>query len=245
MDGIENIASIAPLRNVAAFLEMFQELKTADPGLPRMGVFHGPAGFGKSTAAIFATNMNPSCLVQMKSYYTRRAFCEAVLKELGVRPTGTLSDMVGEISRNLAKGDLPLLIDEAHILADKKMIELVRDIYENTFVPVILIGEEVLPQRLRRWERVHSRILIWTAAQPGTKDDFEHLRKLRCPDLNIDAKVTKKVLEASRGSLRRMTTNLVLIRRQAEVKGITNVTEKDLDQSFYTGEAPDPRRGLA
>ncbi|WP_236549860.1 ATP-binding protein, partial [Profundibacterium mesophilum] len=81
-------------------------------------------------------------------------------------PKGTVSEMVEAISAELAMSDAPLLIDEADMLVKRKMIEIVRDIYEGSGAPVILIGEELLPQKLQQWERIHGRMLDWVAAQP-------------------------------------------------------------------------------
>ena len=33
---------------------------------------------------------------------------------------------------------------------------------------IVLIGEELLPQKLQAWERFHGRILDWVAAEPGS-----------------------------------------------------------------------------
>ncbi len=51
-------------------------------------------------------------------------------------------------------------------LVDKGMIELVRDINKAAQVPVLLVGEELLPQKLEQYERVHNRVLEWVLAQP-------------------------------------------------------------------------------
>ena len=51
------------------------------------------------------------------------------------------------------------MIDEADYLVSRHMIEVIRDIYESSRATIILIGEEMLPQSLTRWERVHNRML--------------------------------------------------------------------------------------
>lgn len=237
--------SIAPIRNVATFLGLLKAVQNRGQGLPGMGTFYGPSGFGKTTAALYAANTASACLVQMKSIWTRKRFLEAICVDLGIPAPATMSAMVDHIAEHLAITSTPLLIDEADVLVQKGMIETVRDIYESSFAPVILIGEELLPQKLMRWERVHGRMLRWVAAEPGTERDLDILQSMRCPGIRIDPALRAQLLAMSRGSIRRMCINLDLIREAAVLAGMTSMGPQDWDaRQFYTGEAPAPRRGL-
>ncbi|MGS4945172.1 AAA family ATPase [Meridianimarinicoccus sp. RP-17] len=238
--------SFAPIRNVQAFLTLLKQVQNRGHGLPGMGTFYGPSGYGKSTAAIYAANAETACLVQMKSVWTRKKLCEAILADLGVPAANTVAGMVDQIAEQLAVTGMALLIDEADVLVQKKMVEIVRDIYESSFSPVILIGEELLPQKLRRWERVHGRMLRWTPAEPGTAQDLALLQKMRCPDIAIEEPLKDLLMKQSAGSVRRMCINLDLVREHAELNGLDTVGTGDWKgRAFYTGEAPIPRRGLA
>lgn len=237
--------SIAPLRNVAAFLELVDRLNNRGQGLPGMGCFYGPSGYGKTTATLFAANTHTACVVQMKSVWTQRALCEAICHELSLTPGRTISGMVEQISESLAQHDVPLMIDEADFLVKRSMVEIVRDIYESAFVPVIMIGEELLPQKLRKWERVHGRIMngCWVAAEPCDDQDFDLLKGIRCPDLTLDAALVKRIKDASRGSARRIVAHLEFARELAATRGLDRVTMADWGSApFQTGEAPSPRR---
>ncbi len=65
------------------------------------------------------------------------------------------------------------------------MIELARDVQEMTYAPVILVGEELLPQKLKRFERVHNRVLSWVLAEPSDIDDARTLANILCPHIEI------------------------------------------------------------
>lgn len=238
--------SYAPIRNVAAFLTLLDTVTNRDPGNPGMATFYGPSGYGKSTAAIYAANTSRACLVQMKSVWTAKNLCRAILADMGIRPAGTAADMVDQISEQLAITGTPLLIDEADVLVAKNMVEIVRDIYESSFAPVILIGEEMMPQKLRRWERVHGRMLRWLGAEPASERDFDLLAGMRAPGIEIDAAVRAALMAAAKGSVRRLCINLDLLREMAELNDLARIGAEDWgDRTFYTGEAPEPRRGLA
>jgi hypothetical protein len=108
---------------------------------------------------------------------------------------------------------------------------------------VILIGEELLPQKLRAWERVHGRILDWVAAQPADITDVGHLTKIYARDIKVSAELQAKVLATSFGSIRRICVNLDRIREFAAIKGLKAVSVDDWgNQAFFTGTAPEVRK---
>ncbi len=235
--------SVAPLRNVALLVTLIERVVDRGFSLPGMAVFYGPSGYGKTTAATYAANRFQAVSVQVKSCWTRKKLCEAIAIELGLRPGRTISDLVDQISESLAISGVPLLIDEADHLVARKMIEIVRDIYEGSQAPVILIGEELLPQKLQEWERVHGRILSWVAAQPGDLDDVRHLATIYCRGIDLDEELIEQLLKGSAGSIRRICVNLDRVREFAVTHGLERVRLDDWGKrGFFTGAAPAPRR---
>ena len=239
----ENMNTVAPLRNVVAMVALIDRVLNRSHNLPGMATFYGPSGFGKTSATIYATIKFQAITVQVKSVWTKKTLCEAILSEIGASPEATISRMVDQISQHLALSGAPLLIDEADYLVKRGMIEIVRDIYEGSGSPVILIGEEVLPQKLRVWERVHGRILDWVAAQPGDLTDVGHLARIYAPGIELSADLRAKVLQASHGSIRRICVNLDRIREHAVIRGVTKISLADWSgQTFFTGVAPEIRK---
>ncbi|MFN4058192.1 MAG: AAA family ATPase [Roseinatronobacter sp.] len=238
--------SVAPLRNVAALVALVDRVQNRAQGLPGMACYYGPSGFGKSTAAIYAENKSRAYQVQVKSAWTARKFCEAVLGEMALRPARTIADMVDQISEHLAITAVPLLIDEADHLVARRMIEIVRDIYEGSQAAVVLIGEELLPQKLLQWERVHGRMLDWVAAEPATLDDVDKLRPIYAPGLQIARPLADAILKHSGRSIRRISINLARISELAQMSGRDQMVLADFDtRQFFTGTAPTPRRNVA
>lgn len=241
-----NDNTIAPLKNVAAMTMLIKQLENRDHGMPGMGLFYGPAGFGKSYSALHAANTVQACVVQCKSTWTARDLCQSILFNLGGTPKGTCTFMVNQISQILAQTNVPLLIDEADFLIKKKSIEVVRDVYESSFSTIILIGEETLPQKLQKWERFHSRILKSTAARAADADDLRVLQGMICKGIMIDPDVIADLRNASKGSVRRMVVNLSLLKEFAAKRGADTVSKDDWKtHGFHTGIAPAPRRVIA
>ena len=238
--------SVAPLRNVAALVALIDRVSSRALGLPGMACFYGPSGYGKSTAAVYAENRFQAFQVQVKSAWSKKKFCEAILAEMSLRPARTIGDMIDQISERLAVTGVPLLIDEADHLVSRKMIELVRDIYEGSQAPVILIGEELLPQKLQEWERVHGRMLAWVGADPASMDDLEKLLPIYSGGVRIDADLRSACLKHSNKSIRRLSVNIADIASEARKLGREEMRLQDYDlRRFFTGAAPAPRRDVA
>lgn len=235
--------SVAPLRNVAALVELITRVSTRSHGLPGMACFYGPSGYGKTTAAVYSANKFRAFQVQVKSVWTGKKLCEAILEDLGIPPRRTIADMVDQISEELARSGRPLLIDEADHLVSRAMIEIVRDIYESSGAAVILIGEEQLPKKLMQWERVHGRMLDWVGAEPGVVQDVTHLAPIYCPGVELDEPFKARLLEASNNSIRRICINLARVLEVARTEGMTAVSREAWgNRGFFSGQAPTPRR---
>lgn len=235
--------NVAPLRNVAALTALIDRVQNRVSGLPGMACYYGWSGFGKSTAAIYAANRFRGVLVQVKSAWTKKSLCTAILTELGLPVKGNTADMVDRVAAALAVQGYPLIIDEADHLVARRMVEIVRDIYEGSQVPVILIGEELLPQKLREWERVHGRMLDWVAVQPADMADLNHLAPIYAPGIEIAPELRAEILRASHGSTRRVCVNLAQVHERALVLGRSRMAAGDFDhRGFFTGSAPTPRR---
>lgn len=238
----------APTRNVALFTELVSRIQTRGDGLPGMGCFYGPTGYGKSKAVCCAAVTHRAYFVQFKSIWTRKFFLEKVLQQMCITPARTMPAMVEQIGGQLAAsmnsqpGGRPLIIDEADMLVGKGMVELVRDIYESSDGTVILVGEEGLPAMLEVVERVHGRMLDWVAAQPTDMEDAREFAALRCPGLTVADDLLESIINASNGSARYVCTNLNKVAEFATMRGLSALDTKAYTGDFFTGAAPARRQ---
>lgn len=233
--------SVAPLRNVMALEELVERVRGRSYGLPGMAVFYGFSGYGKTTAATHAANTFNAYYVQLKSVWTKKTLCEAILTDLGIPPRRNIADMVHQISEEIARTGRPLLIDEADYLVNRNMVELVRDIYESSEATIILIGEEQLPVKLQQWERFHGRMLDWVPAEPADQDDTRLLARLYSADITIADDLLEDLTTASGGSIRRICVNLDRLREFARTRGLAALDRGTWDGGFFNGLPPKPR----
>lgn len=229
----------APITNVSLCGTALMSVMSRAAHLPGIAVFCGPSGYGKSTAAAYCANKWRAYYIQVKSVWTRKAFLHAILKEMGIQPARTLYDMADQVAEQLVLSNRPLIVDEMDYLVDNNAVELVRDLHESSNAAILLLGEERLPDKLKKWERFHSRVLTWMRAQPVSLDDADHLARLYCKGVEIAPDLLAEIHRLAHGSVRRVAVNIDLVREES-----LKVAAKRMDlaawgpRAFYTGQAP-------
>lgn len=238
-------SSIAQIRNISQCYEAVKRTMERNPLLPGISAFYGPSGFGKSTAANYVATKTNAFYVQVKSTYTKKAFLQALLREMSIPYPATLSEMMELATSELAKSGRPLIIDEFDHLMKGDKVELIRDLYEGSQGTFLIIGEEMLARKLEKWERFHGRILNWVPALPADLNDVMLLASIYAPQLQIDEPVLEQLLGQVRGSTRRVSTNLEMLNEKALEAGTPHITKHVLKEllldGFVTGESPKPR----
>jgi DNA transposition AAA+ family ATPase len=237
--------TVAPLANVTRLVALIDRCQNRRHGLTGMGCFFGQAGLGKTTAGIYATNTLDACHVEAEPVGGTKNLLQMIVTELGERPKKTVTDLLHQAQQALALSGRPLIIDEADHILKTSIIEAVRSIHDKSGAPVILMGEELLPHRLKQWERVHGRMLAWVEAEPATLEDVGHLARIYAPRVEVTPDLREAVLTASKASMRYISTNLADIAEFAAVRGLERVTKADWGGgAFHTGEPPTLRRGV-
>ncbi|WP_151711039.1 AAA family ATPase [Acinetobacter brisouii] len=236
---------IANIRNIAQCYEAVSRTLQRNPLLPGISAFYGPSGFGKSTAANYVATKTNAFYVQVKSTYTKKAFAQALLREMSIPMPNTLSEMMELASAELAKSGRPLIIDEFDHLVNGNKVEIVRDLYEASQGTFLIIGEELLARKLEKWERFHGRVLNWVPALPSDLTDAIELSRIYAPSIEITQDVLEQLVSVVRGSTRRVSTNLEMLHENALEFGVKRVSRKELSlilpHGFVTGESPKPR----
>jgi len=230
----------AILANVSALLSAGQQLIQRPPHLDGLGVMYGPSGYGKSVAATVLAVTTHAAYVEARSSWTRKAFLEAVAVELGVAKEKTVTRMADAIGERLAATQRLLIVDEADILVDKGIAEIIRELHMISHAPIMMIGEEALPAKLKRWERIDNRVSAWVPAQPCDLDDARALARMYVGDrIAVADDLLTMLVTRCRGRVRRIVTNLDRARIEATRAGVDAV---DLrwwgGREVWTGEAP-------
>lgn len=231
--------SVAHLNNVATAAVCMERLMNASSHLPKIGVLYGRAGLGKSSAACYLVNRYNAYRIECKSVWNRKTVLVEILKRMGIIPAKTMPEMLDQVCGQLMVSGRPLIIDEMDHLVDKSAVEIVRDIYDGSQTPVLLIGEEGIPKSLARWERVHSRVLDWSPVAPLDIDDARLLADFYSCKVTVADDLLVHIHARSDGSARRICINLELVEEMTLRMGLSAI---DLatwgGQPLYTGSAP-------
>lgn len=235
-----NNAQTAQLRNVIALLTGVERAENRPAHLPGLVCFYGPSGWGKSYAAAYVANVKNAYYVELKSTWTVKYLLQAICREMSISYSNsdTLAVLGEMVTEQLILSGRALIIDEFDYLVDRNKVDVVRDLFEGSAAPVILIGEEQLPNKLKRWERTHGRILDFIPAQPASFEDAQALRDLYCKKVKIRDDLLEEVCKSARGSVRRICVNLERIQQTAITMAKREIGLTDWNEPFFTGDAP-------
>lgn len=234
----------APLANVARLMAMIDQCQSRDMGVPGMGCYFGRSGRGKTMAAIHASNSRYSaCHIEASPLGGVKKLLQMIVEELEIKPARSSADLFDQAARALAMSGRPLIIDEADLVLSDTKIETIRHLHDKSGVAVILMGEESLPQKLQRWERVHRRILGWVEAEAATMEDVTLLAGVHAHGVEITADLKAEVLRVTKGSQGYIANNLVNLRVFATTRGLTRLSMPAIGEfRFATGEPPAMQR---
>jgi hypothetical protein len=235
---------IVPISNISLAHATMEQLTTRAPGLPGIAAFYGASGLGKSFAASYASHPAGfnGIYVSCRSYETTKSLAEQICKAIGITPKGNIPQIVDMIVEVLSLSNRPLIVDEVDRVVEGRPLELIRDLHDTSGAAILLIGEEHLPNKLKKHERFDNRVLIWQPAMACTPSDFDALAKQYAPLISIDPELKKRILSETRGITRRVVVNIENIKRWCDRKG-TKAAPANCDVDLYTGRAPG-RAGL-
>lgn len=235
-----NTGHIAPLKNVANCLDVAQRIVNRPIGVDGLGLFYGPSGYGKSKASQYVQNKFDAIYLEVFDFWTRKVFVEMLLRELYVeKPRGTVASMMQQsLSLLQDEPDRLLIIDEADKLVDKGFIELVRDLYKGAKIPVLLVGEELLPQKLKRYERCENRVTAYQMANPSDLEDAHTLARAYHPHLQLGDDLLTHIVAKTKGVSSRIVTTLAEVNQFAQANGITKISLAEYSGPIFTGQAP-------
>lgn len=222
----------APLKNVAAFSTLLAKMVDRHPDDPGLAVFSGPSGWGKTKSGIYGANKYRAAYVECGQFTSARSLLMQILIELGeTRPRGSIEDLKTDaIMLMVADPRRPLIIDEAHFIAKKRFVDLLRELSDKSGAAVVLIGEEMLPKYLEEFERVHNRVLEWLAAVPCDAEDFALLAATRCSGIEIANDLAAAILDKTKGNTRRIAVNLTKVVEASQILGT-----RQIDLAAFTG----------
>lgn len=226
-------------KNVINALDAYQCIKqAAEDGSPAIAMFTGDAGLGKSKAGEYLFIEADGLLVRCSRADTHGTLLQKLANELGLEARRSKKEMQDFIVQELATTGKPLFIDEADYLVDKiDVLEGIRDIYDLSNVPIILIGYAQLPSKVKRLPQLVSRIAQHVKFQAADLDDLIIMAHSLVDTIEIDKSLLEELLSKSKGNFRHIHTGLATIERFALTNNQTEINavqwaDRELFPSF-------------
>lgn len=236
------ISKIVPLTNVGLLSAAIGRALQRPLGLPGLVVMYGPSGLGKSVSAAYAANQYRAYYVECRHTWTRKAFLQAILREMSIKPEATLYQMVDQVAEQLSRSGRPLIVDDVQYLLDKSTANVLTDLYNASQGTIVLIGEEGVASGLGKLERLHNRVLEWVPAQGASLSDVQRLATSTYPGVVFADDLLNDLNKAVKGCLRRITVNLHRVHSEAAAAGASQVDMAYWGKrGWFTGQAPDRR----
>jgi len=208
-----------------------------------MACFYGPSGWGKTTVVSAAQIIYDVIAVEVIENTSKLDVLDQITTQLQIKCRRDVPSRVRAIAEYMERTDRPLIIDDAHYLIKRGMVGLARDIYNTAggLVPVILVGEEKLPQNLTAFENIHNRIALWEGAQPCDLEDGKRLAEIYAEGVSVDDELLSEIVLKANGAHRRVS-NMLGVAREIGKRNGGVVTRADWgSRPFFDGQPPTER----
>jgi DNA transposition AAA+ family ATPase len=218
---------MAMTKNVKRFLAAVRELQNRSLGTEGMGLLWGQPGEGKSTTIAYAANMLDGVFLRANTCWSVTSMLSDLMTELGMAPMYRKAPMIRAIVEKLMLRPRPVFIDESDYLFKKAdMVDALRDIYDLTGSPVVLIGMEEMARKIQIRGKFARRITQWIEFSGIDAADARTLADTVC-EIRISDDLLEYVRSEAKANIGRMTTAMSKIESFGRTNSMSDITLSD------------------
>ncbi len=193
-----------------------------------MSLLRGRPGDGKTWGTAFVCNRANGVYVRALKTWSISNMLAAMVSELGGKPGRFKNPMFEYVVKQLKVTRRSLFIDEADYLSED-MIDVVRDIYDLSRRPIVMIGMDDITRSLATNERFMRRITQEVHFKPLDMDDTRRVCDDKC-EVEVENDLLAKLHMESGGNVGLLTNGLAKIERHAKTGNIGTVDLKSWGQ---------------
>ena len=165
-------------QNVKRFITLMEELKKLPPNIPKLAMVYGEHGLGKTHSVIWWATRNDAIYVRANNEINQNGLLKLIVEELGERPFFSMQDNFNLILKHLRIEPKIIIVDEVDYLFNyHNAIEILRDIQDNTGVPILLVGMGMLDKKLARLKHFDDRIYKKVKFEHFNEEDIKEILK--------------------------------------------------------------------
>jgi DNA transposition AAA+ family ATPase len=220
--------------NVRNFESMMNGLGLS-AGEGRFGLVWGRAGRGKTRTAQYycANTKNCKYVLALRVWrYSQGELLKAIAREIGIiNPPHRIGRLFADVAERLMIHRPSIFIDEPDKLT-LHHLEIIRDLTEFTGAPFILIGEEELPDMMKRERRIWSRTYQQVQFHPFTAADIIQYINAAAGVRLLGSSAVDAILQKSEGDIRvvrSIFTNLVQV---LNAKGVSEADDATVEAAI-------------
>lgn len=199
-----------------------------------MAAILGRAGRGKTTIAqrVYATNNQTIYVLYHEGWSHIELLREIAFRLCGTRPR--FRQVCFEmIQKEMAVKRRIIMVDESDRM-NLKCLNVLRNIHDVCRVPVLLIGEDDLQNKLSRERRLISRLRSALSFDPVLQADVVVFFK-NSLGIHLTPDITGKLLKHSQGDFRNVITDAGKIERMMKASSIEAITDRLIDKVCNNG----------
>ena len=217
---------MAQTKNVRKFMQATEDLLNRPMGTEGMGLLWGEPGEGKSTAVARVCDKYDGIYVRAVGCWTVTSMLGDICRELGGERKLRRSDMVDFIVHELRKDNRaarPILCDEAdYCFRQFEMVDALRDIYDLSGCPVIMIGMEDIAKRISANARIARRITQWVEFKGLDISDVQTVAA-ECCEVAISDDLCQHLHKECSANIGRIIIGLTKIEKLAKANSLTTM----------------------
>lgn len=212
--------------NYTRLLESLTRLENLPSTAPRMGLAFGNFGLGKTFSQERIAALKNAILLRAAQTWSKKSVLERLCFELGLDTQGGSGRMYDRILEELRREDRIIIVDEIDALLRSEkvtVLEMFRDIHDETSTVLYMIGMEEANSKLKRHRHYYSRVVEFVEFKPISRTDVEKycgLSEIKIETDLIDHFASKYP------NLRQIKVLLLRLENECEINGIESVNYK-------------------
>jgi len=220
-------------KNVKGFISLIYSLKNKPDNISKIGLVYGEAGLGKTKTALYLSIQFDAIYVRATNSMTPKWLLEEIAKELDEIPRFYTADIFRQCVTALKQNPQMIIVDEIdYLLADFRTIETLRDLHDETGVPVILVGMKLARHKLKKHMHLFDRI-----SEIYNFTDFELADIKQIVEELSEVEITKeaiKLIQSKATSFRQIVHMIDSFEKVAHANSL-NIIDENIAQEILNG----------
>lgn len=211
-------------KNVKGFINLIHNLKNKPDNITKIGLVYGNAGLGKTKTVLYLSIQYDAIYIRATNSMTPKWLLEEIAKELDEIPRFYTADIFRQCVNTLKSNPQMIIVDEIdYLLADFRTIETLRDLHDETGVPIILVGMQLAKHKLKKHTHLFDRI-----SEIYKFTEFEYADVKQITEEISEVEITKDaiyLIHNKAKSFRQIVLIIDTFEKVAQANGLTQIDE--------------------